>query len=303
MNDMEHIIEAESLSLAYGANLSIDRMDATVGANRIVGLVGRNGSGKTTFMQLCAGLLLPSGGSVSVLGAAPLDNLAVLSRVVYAVPDRRYTKNLKLRDIIRQYGAMFPNFDADFARKLTGYFNLGEEFKYAGLSRGMAATFNFICAISCRTELTLLDEIVLGMDVTVRKDVYEILLREYGERPRTFVVSSHLFAEVENILSDVILIDEGGAVLHSDIDELRRGAYRVSGEPAAVRAFTEGRGVLFARDGEISAEAVISEPIDDVVLGATRRLGLAVSGVTPEEYCFYLVGANREEELSCLWDA
>jgi ABC-2 type transport system ATP-binding protein len=293
---------AEGLSLAYGANLALDRMDADVPVNGIVGLVGRNGSGKTTFMKVCAGILHPSGGKVSVFGETPKNNLAVLSRVVYAVPDRAYVKSLKLRDILGQYRFMFPCFDMDFARKLTDYFGLGAKARYTGLSRGMAAAFNFICAMACRADLTMLDEIVLGMDVTVRKDVYEILLREYGERPRTFIVSSHLFAEVENILSDVILIDEGRTVLQSDIDEMRRGAYRVSGEAGAVRAFTEGREVIFSRDGELGGEAVVREALGESARAMARGMGLTVSGVTPEDYCFYMVGENREEALSCLWN-
>jgi ABC-2 type transport system ATP-binding protein len=302
MNDIGSAIRAEGLCLSYGTKTALDRMDAAVPVNGIVGLVGRNGSGKTTFMKVCAGILYPYGGKISVFGAAPENNLSVLSKMIYVVPDRTYVKGLKLRDIIGQYSVMFPNFDIDFAHRLIDYFNLDGKAKYTWLSRGMAAMFNFICAVASRAELTMLDEIVLGMDVTVRKDIYEILLRDFNERPRAFLVSSHLFAEVENILSDVILIDEGRAILQSDIDEIRRGAYRVSGESGTVHAFTDGREVIFSRDGELGGEAVVKEALDESTRGAALGMGLAVSGVTPEEYCFYMVGENREEALSCLWN-
>ncbi|MDR1042842.1 MAG: ABC transporter ATP-binding protein [Clostridiales Family XIII bacterium] len=302
MNDTGDAIRAEGLSLSYGANVALDRMDASVPVNGIVGLVGRNGSGKTTFMKVCAGILHPGGGRVSVFGEAPENNLSVLSRVIYAVPDRAYVKSLKLKGVLGQYRLMFPDFDMGFALRLMDYFGLSGKSKYTGLSRGMAATFNFICAMASRSELTMLDEIVLGMDVTVRKDVYEILLRDFNERPRTFVVSSHLFAEVENIMSGVILIDEGKVMLQSDVDEIRRGAYRVSGEPGAVRSFASGREVIFSRDGELGGEAVVREALDESARGAALGMGLAVSGVTPEDYLYYMVGGNREEALSCLWN-
>jgi hypothetical protein len=100
----------------------------------------------------------------------------------------------------------------------------------------------------------------------------------------------------------VILIDEGRAILQSDIDEIRRGAYRVSGESGAVHAFTDGREVIFSREGELGGEAVVRKALDENTRAAALGMGLTVSGVTPEEYCFYMVGENREEALSCLWN-
>ena len=75
----------------------------------------------------------------------------------------------------------------------------------------------------------MLDEPVLGMDVTVRKSAYEILLRDFAEHPRTFIISSHLLSEIEGLLSDILLIEKGKLVLHSPIDDVRQSAYRVDG--------------------------------------------------------------------------
>jgi ABC-2 type transport system ATP-binding protein len=300
--DPDIAVKATGLSLSYGRTAAVDRADVTVKSGCITGLVGRNGSGKTTFMRLCAGRLHPTGGELLVFGAPPEDNPFVQPGVIYAVPDREYFRGLKLIEILKEYGLMFPRFDMAFARRLTDYFGLDEVNRYMRLSRGMAAAFNFVCAVATRAELTMLDEITLGMDVSVRKDVYEILLRDFSEHPRTFIVSSHLFGEAEDVMSDVILIDEGRVALHSDIDELRRGAYRVSGGVDAVRSFTEGREVIFSREGELGGEAVVKEQADEGVRAAAGKFGLTVSGVTPEEYCFYTIGVDKREALSCLWN-
>jgi ABC-2 type transport system ATP-binding protein len=295
-------VKATGLSLSYGKTVAIDGANVSIKDGSITGLVGKNGSGKTTFMRLCAGRLHPTGGEVAVFGEAPEDNPFVQPRVLYAVPDREYFKGLKLREIMTEYRLMFPRFDMSFAQRLTDYFGLNKKAKYKSLSRGMAAAFNFVCAIATRAELTMLDEITLGMDVSVRKDVYEILLRDFSEHPRAFIVSSHLFGEAENVMSDVILIDEGKVALHSDVDELRRGAYRVTGSADAVRSFTQGREVIFSQGGELGDEAVIREQVEDEAKAAAEKLGLTISGVTPEEYCFYIIGDDKREALSCLWN-
>jgi len=168
------------------------------------------------------------------------------------------------------------------------------------LSQGMASIFNFICGLSCRTPLVMLDEPVLGMDVTVRKAAYEILLREFSEHPRTFIVSSHLLSEIEGILSDIILIDEGKLVLHEEIDELRQRAYRVEGELSAVDTFTIGRSIIHKKTG-LTTEAIVFEQLTETAAAEAKRQGLTVSAVRPEDLCIYLTKENKEGELECLW--
>jgi ABC-2 type transport system ATP-binding protein len=211
--------------------------------NGIIGLIGRNGSGKTTLMKMCSGLLNVTSGSLEVFGGTPMDNLNVLSDVVYTYHNIEYDKILRLISIIENYAIMFKDFDIKFAKKLLKYFDLNPKLKYTGLSQGMASVFNFICGISCRAKLTMLDEPVLGMDVTVRKSVYEVLLRDYTENPRTIIVSSHLLSELEGVLSDIILIDKGKLILFDNIDNLRQAAYRVEGEKPAVDTFIEDKNV------------------------------------------------------------
>ena len=190
---------------------------------------------------------------------------------------------------------MYLRFDAAFAGRLMHYFELRGRMRYRHLSQGMASIFNFLCALACRADLTMLDEPVLGMDVTVRKAAYDILLREYTEHPRTFVVSSHLLSEIEGLLSDLILLERGVVVLHGGMDDIRAGAYRVAGPAEAVASYAEGRDVLARRTSELGSYAVIR--------GKPERPGnLVVSAVTAEELCVLLTrGQGKEEELACLW--
>ena len=293
-------IQSIELSKHYGRNAALDSITLDIPEEGIIGLIGRNGSGKTTLLKLCAGLLDVTSGSLLVFGAKPMDNLSVLQDVIYSYHNIIYYKSLKLRTIMDSYAAMFSSFDLEFARKLLRYFGLEEDWKYTRLSQGMAGIFNFTCALASRARLTLLDEPLLGMDITVRKTAYEVLLRDFTEHPRTIIVSSHMLAELEAVLSDILLIDEGRLVLFDNIDNLRQSAYRIEGEKQAVDAFSAGRAVIYRRDG-LGCEAVIRELYDQRVLEEVGRYGLRVSTVRPEDLCIYLTRENKEGELECLW--
>ena len=296
----ESIIKANGLCKNYGAKTAIQSFSIDIPEGGLIGLIGRNGSGKTTLMKLCAGRLYATSGGLEVLGSPPMDNLNVLSNLVYIHHGMTFSRGLELQVILNNYALMFPDFDLEFACGLLKYFDISRRRKYGQLSHGMMSVFNFICGLSCRSKLTMFDEPVLGMDVTVRKAIYEILLRDYTENPRTIIISSHLLGELENILSDILLIDEGLLVLFRNIDDLRQSAYRVEGEKEAVDAFCAGKNTIYVKSG-MSGEAVVMEIFDDGVAAKAKQSRLNVSTVRPEDLCVYLTRENKEGELECLW--
>jgi ABC-2 type transport system ATP-binding protein len=147
----------------------------------------------------------------------------------------------------------------------------------------------------------MLDEPVLGMDVTVRKSAYEILLRDFTEHPRTFIISSHLLSEIEGTLSDILLIEQGRTVLNCPMDDVRQSAYRVDGNPQAMDGFVSGKKVIARKTSEIGSFAVIYEQYTEAAAESVKRQGLTVSSVKAEDLCVYLTQQNKEGEFECLW--
>jgi ABC-2 type transport system ATP-binding protein len=147
----------------------------------------------------------------------------------------------------------------------------------------------------------MLDEPVLGMDVTVRKSAYEILLRDFAEHPRTFIVSSHLLSEIEGLLSDILLIEQGKLVLHNPIDGVQQSAYRIDGSKSAVERFISGRNIITHKKNELSNFAVVYEPLTEKTSETAKTQGLTLSPVKAEDLCVYLTRQNKEGELECLW--
>ena len=297
---MSDIVKTVNLRKSYGKTEALTGLTVTIAENSVTGLIGRNGSGKTTLMKILAGQLDKTGGEASVLGGSPMDNLPVLNRLVYTCHNMPYY-DASLKTILSAYKTMFAGFDMPFAEKLTKYFELDGKMRYKTLSQGMASVFNFLCALSCRAELTMFDEPVLGMDVTVRKSAYEILLRDFTEHPRAFIVSSHLLSELEGVLSDILLIEKGALALHVPIDEARQSAYRVDGAESAIDAFTGGKRVIERKTAELTSFAVIYEPLTDLSADLAKTRGLTVSPVSAEDLCVYLTRQHKEDELECLW--
>ena len=302
----EDVVRTVNLHKHFGKTKALAGLSINITEQSITGLVGRNGSGKTTLLKILAGILDKTSGELQVFGAEPMDNLPVLNRLIYAYHNMSYHSSFiessqKLDTILAAYKTMFTNFDEVFAYKLLKYFELNSKTRYSYLSQGMSSTFNFICALSCRADLTMLDEPVLGMDVTVRKSVYEILLRDFSEHPRTFIISSHLLSEIEGLLSDVLLIEKGKAVLHGPISDIQQSAYRVDGSHKAVQSFIVGKRTIAKRISDVSSFAVIYEPLSNSVSESVSSQGLTVSPVRAEDLCMYLTLQDKEDELACLW--
>ena len=298
---MNDVVKTINLNKRFGRTHALTDMSLTVSENSITGLIGRNGSGKTTLMKILAGVLDKTSGDALVFGEKPMDNLPVLNRLVYTNPNVAYEPNLRLKTILFAYKTMFPGFDFEFADKLMKYFELSGKMKYKHLSQGMCSIFNFLCALSCRAPLTMLDEPVLGMDVTVRKSAYEILLRDFSEHPRTIIISSHLLSEIEGTLSDILLIEQGKVVLNSPIDEVRQSAYRVDGSQSAIEAYIREKSLIALKIHQLSCFAIIYEPYTDIIAESAKKEGLTISAVRAEDLCIYLTKPNKEDELECLW--
>ncbi len=298
----DYIISTKHLSKNYGNKLAIDDFTIDISADKITGLIGRNGSGKTTLMKLIAGQLDATGGELKVLSEAPIDNLKVLKNVVYTYHDYRYSKGLDLNTILLNYDSLFETFDKEFASKLLKYFDLKPGMKYYQLSQGMASVFNFISGLSCRTKLTMFDEPVLGMDVSVRKSIYEVLLRDYTEHPRSIIISSHLISELEGVLSDIILIDNGKPVLYDSIDNIREYAYRFDGARNSLEAFNQGKDVIYSKCGDVGSYSVLRGPLSENLINESKQYHLELSQVRVEDLFVYLTKQNKEVELECLWE-
>ncbi|HEX3028280.1 MAG TPA: ABC transporter ATP-binding protein [Clostridia bacterium] len=241
---MSTVINCTNLTKAYKNKEALSGLNLSIGENKMIGLIGRNGAGKTTFLKTCAGYILPTSGNLTVLGGEPFDNLDVLSNMIFIDEEVSYNASLKLGELLKIGQIYYKNWDNGFAKKLIKYFDLNEKQKYKKLSRGMKTQFNMIMGLASRSPLTLMDEPTLGLDVAVRKEFYSIMLKDYMENPRTFIISSHLMSELENMLEEMILIHKGKLVFQKSIEELQGYALLLNGKEEILKPFLSKKQVL-----------------------------------------------------------
>jgi len=298
---MTSCIIARNLFKRYKSKVAIDNISVEINENQLIGLIGSNGSGKTTFMKLCAGLIEKTEGELMVLGEEPMDNLSVLEEIVYSYHNMSYESNLCLGRIVECYNMMYPNFDLKFAENLLKHFNLKMKIKYKNLSQGMRSLFNFICGISCRAKVTMFDEPILGMDIKTRKSVYDIILRDYIEHPRTIIISSHILSDLENILSELVIINNGSLVLYEAMDTIKESAYRVDGNPDNLVNFIKDKKVLYKDFSNITSFAIIEGLITESLEIEISTNNLNISRIRPEELYIYLTEKNYNGGREEVW--
>lgn len=301
----EYSICAKNLYKKYGKKQVLENLNLELHRDQIIGLIGANGSGKTTFFKMCIGLEDITAGSIKVLGGNQWTDMAIHSEMIYSMHDLPVNQGEKLKYLLRYYEIAYPHFDREFADKLMDLFGLPPRGKYKGLSQGMKSLFHFICAIATRSQVTLLDEPFIGIDIEKRKMAYEILLRDYMEHPRTFVVSSHNLAELDGVLSEMVLIHQGRLVFYQDMDAVREMLCRVSGSAEEIQRFQEQLSeeqIVQRQSGSLGDSLVLRCRATDKPAVEAKQNGMEVASVSPEDVCVYLTTVGKEKALDALWE-
>jgi ABC-2 type transport system ATP-binding protein len=242
---MTEIIEASRLSLRYHDVTALDDVSFTLTGGKIYGLLGRNGSGKTSLLSVLAGYRKPSGGTVAIGGRPVFENAAVTRNVclVRGTGDAA-PGGLKVKDLLEFAGHLRDSWDPDYAAELVELFSLPLDKNVGSLSHGRQSALGIVIGLASRTPLTMLDESYLGLDAPSRYKFYDALLAEVMAHPRTIILSTHLIEEVSALFEEVLILDEGKLVLHDDAESLRAAGSAVTGEAEQVDRFVDGMRVL-----------------------------------------------------------
>lgn len=218
MSETGYILECRNLCKNYSEIQALKNVNLAVEPGRIVGLLGQNGSGKTTLIKLANGLLKPSGGQVLIDGLAP--GVATKAKVAY-LPDKSFLPEyMTVNQLMEYYGDFFYDFNPAKAREMFKSLNLDTGKKLKTLSKGNKEKVQLILTMSREAAVYFLDEPIAGVDPAARDYILRTIITNYS--PESLVViSTHLIADVEAVLDDVVFIKDGEIMLHRNADELR----------------------------------------------------------------------------------
>lgn len=240
---MTIVADVKGLTKRYKDTTAINDITFALEENKIYGLLGRNGAGKTTIMHLLTAQAFATSGEIRVFGEHPYENHRVLSKICFIKESQRYPDAFRVVDALAVAASMYPNWDPAFADELVEQFALPPKRAIKKLSRGMLSSVGIIIGLASRAPLTIFDEPYLGLDAVARQMFYDLLLEDYSSHPRTIVLSTHLIDEVSRMLEHVLVVDKGRLIIDEDTDTLRNYAFTLAGPAAKVEPFLEGRRV------------------------------------------------------------
>lgn len=213
------LLECRNLTKKYGSKTALNSVNLKVPAGKIFGLLGKNGSGKTTLIKLINNLLTPDAGEVLVNG----HPVGVASKqIISYLPERTYfRRNMTVKQALTFFQDFYADFDLKKAHRLLKDLGLDENQKISAMSKGMQEKVQLVLVMSRRAKLYILDEPLGGVDPATRDYILDTILSNFSSK-FSLIISTHLIADVERILDEVVLLDNGHVVIQAEADDLRR---------------------------------------------------------------------------------
>ena len=234
----------ENLTKKYGDKTVLDHVNLTLESGKIYGLIGRNGAGKTTLLSLMSNQNPITEGTAVIDGQRIWENPKALSRLCFSrelnLSAESALSAYTLKAYLRAAETYLPHWDKEMAQKLLDLFGLEKKKKLGKLSKGMLSMVTILVAMASKAEFTFLDEPVAGLDVVAREQFYQLLLEEYTETGRTFVLSTHIIEEAADVMEEVIILDKGKILMMENTQELVDRARYVTGLADQVDGATAG---------------------------------------------------------------
>lgn len=215
---MENMVEFKEVHKSYSNKDVLKGVNLNIPKGKIVGLLGPNGSGKTTMIKLMNGLLQPDRGSVEIKGIKPSIET---KKIVSYLPEKTYLNDwMKVKDILAFFKDFYEDFDMDKADEMIESLKIDKNEKLKTMSKGTKEKVQLILVMSRNADLYILDEPIGGVDPAARSYILKTILTNYNENS-TLLIATHLISEIENICDDIIFISNGEIVLQGNVDEIR----------------------------------------------------------------------------------
>ncbi|MBM7542971.1 ABC transporter ATP-binding protein [Amphibacillus cookii] len=257
-------IEAKHLNKKYKKEQALKNLTVTFEGAKIIGLLGKNGAGKTTFMRLLAGHFQQTKGELTVDDQVPFNHYPTTKNICLIQENYNFYEKFKIDDVLKLSSAFYPNWNQEEADHLLDIFNLKRKSKINALSKGMLSAVGIIVGLASHCPITVFDEPYIGLDASFRSTFYDLLLASYQDDPRLIILSTHLIDEVSQLFEEVAILHEGELLLHETVEDLANKHDIVSGPKQEVELFIKEKNVIHKSEilGKMTA-VVYDEPKED----------------------------------------
>lgn len=238
------MIEIKNLNKAYGSTKVLSNINLKLEENKIYGLLGRNGVGKTTLLNIMSNVIRADSGEALLNGENIHENSKVLENIAIVRESGFGIEDIKVKKILKAAKTLYKNWDEEYMKFLIKEFDLNIKKNYSKLSRGNKTIVGLIIGLSSRAPLTLFDEPSLGLDASYRYKFYNLLLQDVEKNPRTVIISTHLIDEVTHIFEEVIILKNQKVYLKEEVERLMGKAYFLSGKLEKIEPIIKGKNII-----------------------------------------------------------
>lgn len=267
-------MQIKGLSKHFGRADILDDINLNFNSNGVYGLFGRNGVGKSTLLNMIVDGIRPNSGEIDVDGENVKDNGNALAKIWLMNASMPFGKWVSVQTVMKWADEIYGDFDFNNANRMLNAFGVSPKAHLGRLSTGQQTSFKLVLALNVNAQIIMLDEPVLGLDANHREFFYSELMRTYGEKPRIFIVATHLIEEISHLVDHVIIINDKKVAVNDTTDNVLQQAYRVSGPVDDVRNFTQDKHVLTQTPelGKLSQAVIYQQLPSDQAIPASLSL-------------------------------
>ena len=277
-------IELKNVSKSFGGVKALSGVSVSFGGGKIYGLLGSNGAGKTTMLNIITNRLYADSGEVLIDGERAPGRDRALCKVYMMAEQNLFPDSMKVKAAISVTADFIPGFDTELALELGKKFGLPLNKKVKALSTGYASILRIVLALSAGTPYVIFDEPVLGLDAQHRDMFYRLLMEHCGGGEQTVIISTHLIQEAAPLIEHAVIIKDGEIIRNAPAEELKGAAHTATGPAGLVDGYTAGRRVLSATSiGGLKTACVEGEPEGRI------PAGLEVSPMGLQDYFISLM--------------
>lgn len=241
-------LKISHLNKNYGRQTILNDINMTLEPGKIYGLLGRNGAGKSTLLNLIVNRILPNSGTIKLGNDDINDNDAALTQFYLMSEVSLYPKHVTLKQMWEMADLSYGSFNFNRARRLLKEFDIQDEnVKLSNLSTGLQTAAKLIVALSVNANYVFLDEPILGLDANHRDVFYQELLKAYEENVKTYVLSTHLIEEIQQLVEHIFILDNEKITVDADVDDLLAEMFVISGPAMLVEEYVKDQNVLGTR--------------------------------------------------------
>ena len=285
------MLEIKNLNKSYGKTIVLRSINLKLKENKVYGLLGRNGIGKTTLLNIISNQIKADSGEILLNKQdiskyeETLENIAIVKDNGFGIDD------IKIKRIFKSAKIIYKNWDEDYKEFLIKEFNINIKKNYSKLSKGNQTIVGLIVGLASRAPLTLFDEPSLGLDAANRYRFYELLLEDIENYPRTVIISTHLIDEVTNLFEEVVILKDESNYMKEEVTTLMDKAYFLSGRLEHMESLIKNKNII---NKEEFGTTTILSVFDDFSKEEKDRLkenGIDISGI-PLQKLFVLLTQN-----------